>query len=240
MFYESSCHGKVELGGLPREVRKRLARLPGEWLEYDPGSSAIVVRHVEPTNAPVLMTATGELVRMLSEIPHAYQREVPGGTFFVHQEGSGGLVRLRVEHGGALHVEWAHPEYAGAKKRPYDGHEIGIEAWEQRLNGKVTLRSADATAAAEALQSLVDNFEGLYPEGDFRTSVEEDRLRLQMEDVNLDARLLVERLDTFARPRTLEGAVEVSSFGDVAPEHLVRIVFERGEAWVQHPLLWSD
>ena len=240
MTYQSGCRGRVDLGDLPGHVRARLGRLPGEWLEYDPGLSAITVKHVEPTDAPVLLTAASELVCMISEIPYELQTRIPGGDFFVHLEETGQLVRLRVDRGGTIHVEWAHPGYEGAKKRPYDGREIAIEPWEHRLNGTVELVSADEAAAAEALQTLADSFEGLYPEGDFRPVVQEEGgLRVEMTDVNLDARLLVDRLIAFAKPRSLTGFVDVSSFGDVAPEHLVRLVFEDGEAWVQHPLLWS-
>ncbi len=61
-----------------------------------------------------------------------------------------------------------------------------------------------------------------------------------MREVNLDARLLVERLEALAAPRSLNGRIDVSSFGDAAPEHLVRLLFEFGKMWVQHPLLWSE
>ena len=241
MTYQSGCRGRVELGDLPGYVRNRLARLPGEWLEYDPGACAIVVKHVEPTDSPVLLTTASELVRMLSEIPYELQTQVPGGDLFVHLEETGQLVRLRVDQGGAIHIEWAHPGYEGARKRPYEGSEIAIEPWEHRLNGSVQLTSADPTATAEALQTLAGTFEGLYPEGDFRPSVEPDGgLRVDMTDVNLDVRLLVDRLTAVARPGSLSGHVEVGSFGDFAPEHLVRLVFEDGEVWMQRPLLWSD
>ena len=42
MFYDTGCYGRVTLGPLPTDVQRRLAALPGEWLEYDPDEGAIV------------------------------------------------------------------------------------------------------------------------------------------------------------------------------------------------------
>jgi hypothetical protein len=242
MFHSSECHGEIDLGSLPDDVRSRLAVLPGEWLEFDPHSSTIVVRHTQPTDAPVVPTAASELVRMLDEIPYDLQTRIPGGDFLIHTEATGELVRLRVREGGALEIRWAHPDYEGATKRPYgDGHEIVIEPWEQRLNGSIEFMSREPQEAAKNLQDLADTFEGLHPEGDFRAvAAEGGCVQVDMSVVNLDARLLVDRCIELAEPRTLAGRVDVSSFGDARPEHLVRFLFEFGEVWVQHPLLWSE
>jgi hypothetical protein len=235
-------HGRIDLGDLAGDVQKRLAATPGIWLEYDPDSAAIVVRHVQPAKAPILATTVSELVGLLDGMPYDYQSRIPGGDLFVHTEDSDQLVRLRVTEGGALHIRWAHPGYEGALKRPYsDGHEIAIEPWEQRLNGRIELAAAKPAEDAAALQDLADTFEGLYPEGDFRATAGSDGLvRVELANVNLDARLLVERLEKMAEPRSLSGWLDVSSFDAADPEHLVRFLFKKGEIWVQHPLLWSD
>ena len=242
MSIVSRCHGRVDLGELPNEARARLASIPGEWLEYDPESGAVLVRHVQPTDAPVLATTASELVRILDEIPYDLQTRIPGGDLFVRTEETEQLVRLRVTAGGALHIRWAHPGYDGALQRPYsDGHEIAIESFEQRLNGSIELGAADPTAAASALQDLADTFEGLYPEGDFRAEAASDGIvRVALSEVNVDAVLLIEALQALAEPRSLRGWLDVSSFEDAAPEHLARVLFKKGEIWVQHPLLWSD
>jgi hypothetical protein len=57
--------------------------------------------------------------------------------------------------------------------------------------------------------------------------------------VNLDGKLLVETLQRLASSRSLEGRLDVGSFRELAPEQLVRILFEKGETWVQHPMLWT-
>ena len=240
MSHVSQCHGRIELGELPDAVRARLAGLPGEWLEFDPDAAAIVVRHVQPTEAPVLATTASELVRMLNEIPYDLKTRIPGGVLFVHTEATGELVRLRVSANGALSIEWAHPDYEGAARKPYgDGHELAIEPWEQRLNGEVEFVSKEAETAAHELQSLADTFEGLYPEGDFRATADASTVRVRMVDVNLDVKRLLDRLLFLADKSTLYGRIDVGSFGDSLPENLVRLLFETGEVWVQRPLLWS-
>lgn len=243
MSIVSRCHGRVDLGELPNEARARLAAIPGEWLEYDPETGAVLVRHVQPTEAPVLAATASELVRILDEIPYDLQTQIPGGDLFVRTEETEQLVRLRVTAGGALHIRWAHPGYDGALQRPYsDGHEIAIESFEQRLNGSIDFGAADPTTAASALQDLADTFEGLYPEGDFRAEAAPSggTVRVALSQVNLDAVLFIGRLQELAEPRSLRGWLDVSSFEDAAPEHLARVLFKKGEIWVQHPLLWSD
>jgi len=240
MSHVSECHGRIELGELTEPVRSKLAALPGDWLEFDPGAGAIVVRHVEPTDSPVLASTASELVRILNDIPYGLQTSIPGGVLFVHTEATGELVRLQVKSGGAVSIEWAHPDYEGAARKPYgDGHEIAIEPYEQRLNGQIEFVSKEAEAAANELQVLADTFEGLYPEGDFKAASDGSTVRIDMVNVNLDVKQLLDRLVFLAEPNTLFGRVDVSSFGDSLPEHLVRILIDTGEVWVQHPLLWS-
>jgi hypothetical protein len=240
MAYQPGCQGRVIVGALPESVQHALVSMPGEWLEYDPPTGAIVVRHIQPTDEPVLPAVTVELVRILSVLPFDSLEEIEGGDLYVHIEDSGRLVRLRVEPGGSLHVQWARPGYAGAQKRPWsDGHEIVSEPWNHRLNGEVTLRSEEASAVSEQLQELADTYEGLHPEGDFEVSTDGSVVRVVLRDVNLDGKLLVERLHRVAAPRSLEGRLDVGSFREQAPEQLVRVLFERGETWVQHPMLWT-
>jgi len=243
MFYDEGCFGRVELGDLPPDVVARIGGSPGEWLEFDPPSGAIVVRHVEPTGSRPLPAIACELVRIFSLIPVELHEAIPGGDLFVHTEdGQGQLVRLRVEPGGAIHIHWAHPDFKKSLRRPYaGGSELLIDPEIQRLNGSVTLRSSDPEEAARRLEDLVETFEGLYPEGDYTVETSEGRtMELRMTDVNLDAAALVALLQSLAEPRTLSGRFQVSSFGKDHPEHQLRFLFEDGETWVQHPLLWSD
>lgn len=242
MFREFGCHGRVVLGKLPEDLSRCLEELPGDWLEYDAAQGAIVVRHVQPSSTPVLPTAIAELVQMLASIPYELQAHIEGGDLFVHTEEGGRLVRITVERGAAVGIRWAHPDYAGALKRPFDGHEVAIEPYEQRLNGAAAFSSLEPERAAKELQDLADNFEGLYPEGDFLAVADPSGgiVRVKMKDVNLDVLQLLNAMQRLATPRTLTGRIALSSFGESVPEHLLRILLENGEIWVQRPLLWSE
>lgn len=243
MFYDQGCVGRVELGAVPDQVAKRLAAIPGEWLEYDHPTQAVVVRHVEPTATRHLPAIIYELVRLFSEIPPELHGTIPGGDLFVHTEDEKGqLVRIRVETGGTIHIQWAHPDFRRALRRPYmGGAELAIDPEVQRLDGKVTFRSPTPESAALALQDLVDTFEGLYPEGDcVARAPGGSEVELSMKEVNLDAAQLIRLLQELADPRSLSGGFEVTSFGTILPEKRIRFVFEDGRLWVQHPLLWAD
>ena len=242
MFYDPGCFGRVQLGALPSDVQRHLAALPGEWLEFEAATPGIVVRNVQPSAGPSLSTIAGELVRMIAEIPGPLHAAIQGGDLFVHTDGSQQLVRLRVEPGGALHIRWAHPDYGKAQKRPWQrGTHALVETKVQRLNGAVTFRAADAAKAAAAVQHTADTYEGLYPEGECVAAARPDgTVSVTLNDVNLDAEVLVATLQGVAQPRTVAGRFEVSSFAAQAPEHYVRFVFEDGGVWIQRPVLWDS
>ncbi len=242
MFYDTGCYGGVVLGELPDEVQRRLAALPGDWLEFDAPTGMIVVRHIQPSAGPSLPQIAGEVVRMLAEIPEAAQGRIPGGELFVHTE-QRGLARLKVEPGGALRIEWAHPDYEQARPQPWGGRSERLEIVEprvQRLNGTVRFATADAAGAARELEALADTYEGLYPEGTLAATAEKRGVVLEVRDLNLDVLLLVERLQALAAKGTLAGHVEVSSFATVYPEQHLRFVFRDGKPFVQRPVLWED
>lgn len=243
MNYDQGCFGRVDLAPLPQNISDRLTRVPGEWLEFDPPTEAIVVRHVEPSSSHPLPAVACELVRLFAEIPPEFHGEIPGGAFFVHpEEEHGQLVRLRVEPGGAIHIRWAHPDFKRSTRKPYEGgSEISIDPEVQQLNGSFSFRSGEPEDAARMIRDLAETFEGLYPEGNCQVRVTQaDKIELTMEEVNLDATLLVELVQELAEPGTLSGRFRVSSFGMVQPEHQLRILFEAGDVWVQHPLLWPE
>ena len=242
MFYDTGCYGGVLLGELPTPVLQRLAAVPGEWLEYDAPTGSIVVRHVQPSSGPSLPTITGELVRMLAELPETAQAAIPGGELFVHTE-QRQLVRLKVEAGGALKIEWAHPDYEKARPQPWRGERLEIvEPRVQRLNGRISFATPDAALAARELEKLADTYEGLYPEGDLvvKSDVSRGGVSVEVRDLNLDALLLIGRLQQLAAVGTLVGHLEISSFATVYPEQHLRFVFRDGAPWVQRPVLWED
>ncbi|MDL5501875.1 MAG: hypothetical protein QSU88_01530, partial [Candidatus Methanoperedens sp.] len=150
---------------------------------------------------------------------------------------------LRVDAGGTVRLNWAHPCFASAARQPFtSAAPIAIEPVFCRLSGDVTLGAADPARAAGEIQRLADTFEGLYPEGDFQASADRTHgiVRVHMQDANVDIRLLVERLLRVAAPGTADGAIEVSSFDERYPDDRVRVVFEDGRAWLEEPALFGE
>ena len=241
MSYETWLHGQVVLGVLPERAQQRLEQLPGEWLEFERGSGTIVVRLCQPSTAPCLPTITGELVRMMGEVPELLQSRIPGGDLYLHTEQNGQLVRLRVEPGGEVRISWAHPNYTGAERRLY-GEDRGplVDPCMQCLVGCVNFVASSPGRAARELETLADTYEGLYPEGEFVVVTDEARslVTLTMSEVNLDVSLLIERLRQLAAPGSLSGRIEVTSFAAALPEQHARFLFEIGTVWVQRPALW--
>jgi hypothetical protein len=243
MFYDAGCYGRVMLGELSEPVQQRLAALPGEWLEFDAPTGMIVVRHIQPSASPGLPAIAGELVRMLGEIPETSQDAIPGGDLFVHTEHQAQLVRLRVEPGGALRIEWAHPDYTKAQPKLWTGERLEmVEPRVQRLNGRVSFATKDPARAVGELAAIADTYEGLYPEGDLVVTPDASRtgVAVEVRDLNLDVLLLVERIQQLASPGSLAGDVEVSSFAAIVPEQHLRFVFKDGRTWVQRPVLWEE
>ena len=241
MFYDTGCYGRVTLGPLPADVQRRLAALPGEWLEFDPDEGAIVVRHIQPTSSPSLPTVAGELVAILAGVPAAHHAAIHGGDLFVHTEQTVQLVRLRVERGGAVHIRWAHPDYQKARRQSYvPGAESLVDPRVQRLNGAVRFTAYDTAAAARDIEAAADGYEGLYPEGECRVHAGDGRsVEVALTDVNLDVALLVAQLLRLAAQGSLEGSIEVSSFAGEAPERYARFVFADGQTFIQRPVLWE-
>ena len=50
---------------------------------------------------------------------------------------------------------------------------------------------------------------------------------------------LLDALQASANPKSLEGVISLRSFKDAVPEHMLRIVFEKGAVLMQQPMLWG-
>lgn len=240
MFPDHGCHGEVAFGDLPLSVRERLAALPGEWLEYDPERSVVLKRHAQPSAGPDLPVITGELVQLLAVVPTDLHAAMPGGDFYVHTSDTRQFVRLHVQPGGGLQLLWARPEFDDAVVQPYEGRSAtALDPYYHRLEGLVTF-GGDAEAAKQVLD-LADTWEGLYPEGDCVATSENEAVTVRLSDLNLDAHLLIERLQQVAAPGSLEGGFVVTAFGrEIRPEESLRVVFQGGQTLVQRPVLWPE
>lgn len=242
MYADHGCHGSVELGELPAEIQALLSEAPGEWLEFEPATGRVLVRHAQPSAGPDLPMIAGELIQLLSLVPVDLHSEIPGGAFFVHTYDTGQFARLNVERGGVLQLQWARPDFATSSTRAYLGRkETALDPAYQKLDGALSFEADDPEAATAAVVQLADTFEGLYPAGECEAAVQGDLVKIEMENLNLDSHLLITCLKKMARKGSLDGGFTVAAFGrEILPEEIVRIVFEDGKILVQHPVLWTD
>ncbi len=233
------CLGQVELGRVSSTTRQKLDRVAASWLEFDSGSAVLEVRHVQPDYRPALREIVGELIGFLSELSNEERRHVPGGELYCHDEVKGQYVRIKVWEGGGLSLAWAQPDYTHAAWEQYRSQPIPIvpEPF-QRLNGRFSLEAV--ATAADDIRDILDRTAGLYSEGDFEIVARIDRIEVALRNVNSSAVPLVYALMVLARPGSLEGEIDVSSFrfGDLG--EYCRFVFGGGEIRLLRPDLWGD
>ena len=233
------CTGSVELGNLGEETQKRLEQVAATWLEYSPESSSLVVRHVQPDDFPALREVGGELLDFLHAFSDSERAQIPGGAIYYQDESTGQYVRLKVWKGGFLTVAWARAEYARADWEPFCNQPVKLvfEPF-QRLNGSVTFEGRPT--AADDLRKIIEKTEGQYSQGDYSIASTVRGVEITLSDVNADALSLVNALRYMAKPGTLSGEIDVSSFRAGDLEDYCRFSFRAGETWVARPILWSD
>ena len=234
------CTGRVELGKIGQESRRRLEQVDAAWLEFTSEPPALVVRHVQPTELPPLPAIGSELLEFLSKLPESERAQVVGGAFYGSDEESGQFVRFKVAPGGIVAIAWAKPDYARANWQIYRGQAIPLvfDAY-QRLNGSVRLAARPELGAE--IQAVVDRFAGLGTQGEVKVTESSGQIEIVLRDVNSSVVPLLGFLREKADPASsLEGEIDVSSFraGDV--EDYCRFVLRTGEIWVVRPSLWSE
>lgn len=233
------CTGSVLLGALGDQTQRRLEQVEASWLEFSPDPPALIVRHVQPDDTPALREIAGELLEFLNDIPEEERAKIPGGTLYYQDEERGQYVRLKVWQGGFLTIAWARPDYEHAKWEAYQGQPIPMvfEPF-QRLNG--VARFEAFPTAADEVRSTLERCAGLYSQGDYQITCSLDRVEVELRDMNTSALALVKALLAVAKPGTLEGEIDVSSFRAGDLEDYGRFVFRAGEVWLLRPSLWSD
>jgi len=233
------CTGSVNLGRLGNDTQRRLERIAASWLEYSPETSTLDVRHVQPDDVPAMREVAGELLDFLHSVSDAERAQIPGGALYYQDEATGQYVRLKVWKGGFLTVAWARPDYTHAHWEAFRNQPV-ILVFEpfQRLNGAVSF-DGDPNAA-EDLRRILDKTAGEYSQGDYAISSSVSRVDVALRDVNADALTVVNALRYMAKPSTLNGNIDISSFrvGDL--EDYCRFSFRNGETWMARPQLWSD
>ena len=233
------CTGSVNLGRLGNDTQRRLERIAASWLEYSPETSTLDVRHVQPDDVPAMREVAGELLDFLHSVSDAERAQIPGGALYYQDEATGQYVRLKVWKGGFLTVAWARPDYTHAHWEAFRNQPV-ILVFEpfQRLNGAVSF-DGDPNAA-EDLRRILDKTAGEYSQGDYAISSSVSRVDVALRDANADALTVVNALRYMAKPSTLNGNIDISSFrvGDL--EDYCRFSFRNGETWMARPQLWSD
>lgn len=233
------CTGSVQLGKLSQATQRQLEQVPATWLEFSPDPPSLVVRHVQPDDTPALREITGELLEFLSNIPEEERVQIPGGALYNQDEATGQYVRLKVWKGGFLNVTWARLDYSKALGESYQGRPTPVvfEPY-QRLNGSVSFE--DGSSAGDQIRAVLERSGGLYSQGDYAINSSVIRTELVLRDVNASILPLVKTLCALAKPASLEGEIDVSSFrvGDI--EDYCRFVFRAGQVWLLRPSLWSD
>jgi hypothetical protein len=216
-----------------------LEQIAATWLEYLPESSSLVVRHVQPDDFPALREVAGELLDFLHAVSDSERAQIVGGTLYYQDEPTGQYVRLKVWKGGFLTVSWAHSDYSRAQWEPFRNQPVTLvfEPF-QRLNGLVTFEGPPT--AADDLRRVIETTAGQYSQGDYAISSTLRGVEITLRDVNADALSLVNALRYMAKPGTLSGEIDVSSFRAGDLEDYLRFSFRAGETWMARPILWSD
>jgi len=231
------CHGEIELGAVGDESRARLAELAGDWLELDARGGRIVVRHVQPGDAPALSAVPAELIGMLQALSPEERERLRGGTLMVRDRG-GVLLRLVVSP-GEIRIEWPHEDWAHVSEVPLAEALAATDAVSARVTGRVRFRALPGARAR--LVAFVEGFEGLYPDGDVRLDREGNEVEVELRSLNVGPEELLAELRALADPpESLAGDLTVSSFSPHALERDFRLRLRAGEARAERPALWRE
>jgi len=231
------CSGEVALGDLGVESRERLVGFAGEWLEYEPDSGRIVVRHVQPGGAPALSAVPAELIAMLEVLSPEERQRVRGGALVVRDR-TAVLLRLVVEP-DEVRIQWPHEDWSHASEIPLERAFALVEPVSARVSG--TLRFQAAPGARAKLVELIESFEGLYPDGDLRLEREGSAVRVELKGVNVGPEELLAKLRELAEPlASLEGDLKVGSFSAHALDRDFRLQLRGDEVRAERPALWRE
>ena len=234
---ELECRGRVRLGAVAPEVAGRLAGFAGEWLEYSPDDQAILVRHVQPGGTPANSAVPAELIALLDRLDDATRGGMPGGTLVVRDR-DGVVLRLVVAR-GEIRVQWPREDWEHAAPVELETVFRSVEPVSARVSG--TVRFSAPEGSERGLAELVEQFEGLYPEGELRLSRRGEVVRAELDGVNVGPEELLARLRELARPESsLEGELEIGSFAANAIERDFRLALRGGVAEALRPALWPE
>jgi len=234
---ELECEGEIRLGTVSRELAERLGAISGEWLEFAPDKSALVVRHVQPGGEPALIAVPAELIAFLDSIPPAERESMPGGALFIRDRAHR-LVRLLV-FGGELRVQWPRQDWTHSIEVAAGRALASVDPLAARISGRIRLSVRPERASS--LTEFIDRFEGLYPEGDVVTVFDGEVLSVELKDVNVGPFELLVKLRELASPlESLDGELEVSSFAHHSADHDFCLTVRGAEEKAVRPSVWKE
>lgn len=234
---ELDCVGEVRLGPVGPATAARLAPLGGEWLEYSPEDQALVVCHVQPGGKPTLSALPAELIAFVDALTPGERKAMPGGTLLVRDR-AGIVVRL-VAGQGEIHIQWPREDWSHVALADLDAMLADADPFTARISGH--LRLSAPQGAGDRLSEFVSGFEGLYPEGDVRVERQGDTIEVELRNVNVGPKQLLETLGRLAEPpESLEGDLEVGSFVEHALDRDFRLKLRGGVARAERPSLWPE
>ncbi len=233
---ELQCEGQIRFGPVPWDVSERLAQFPGNWLQYSPGDSAVVVRRPQPAGCPAYTAVPCELISLLFSIPSELRAFVPGGCLTI-RDSRDDVMRIVVDH-GEVHLQWAQKDFSHAVPVPVDTVLSGLDPKTARVNGWA--RFAGACDRAAELREFVERFEGLYPEGDLPSECEQNLVYVRFRNVNVGPRELIEKLGQLSESQdSLQAELEVGSFDSGSSQADFRIRICDGRMSGLQPSAWK-
>ena len=225
MHSELECDGQIRFGPLPWETSERLAQFGGNWLQYAPGENAVLVRQPQPIGCPAFTAVPCELLSMMHAIPPELREFIPGGCLHV-RDSRGEVLRIVVER-GEIRVQWPAredkpvPVTADVVLHQLDPKTARVDGW---------ARFAGACERAAELKTFVEQFEGLYPEGDLPSECEQNLVYVKFRGVNVGPSELIDKLRQLSESQeSLQGELEITSFAPGSRQPAVRIIIRDGQ-----------
>jgi hypothetical protein len=231
------CEGRVKLSPLPWETSERLAQFSGNWLEFAPGENSIVVKEPQPAGCPAFTAVPCELISLIHSIPAELRGSIPGGALYIRND-KGEVLRLVVE-GAEIRLQWPQKNYSNPiPVSPESVLNQQMNARNASVNGWA--RFAGSCDRANELQSFVDQFGGMYPEGDIPSECEQNLVFVRFKDVKIGPKDLVEKLRLLAEsPESLQAELFVSST-QAGDKWDFRVQIRDGQIWTARPSAWKE
>jgi hypothetical protein len=225
MNSEFRCEGSIVLGKLPWEVSEKLAQFSGNWLEFSPGSNAIVVRKSLPLGCPATTAVSCELISIIGSLPAEERLASPGGEISILSGGKQ-VMKFSMQQ-GEIRIRWPYEEEAYRIVPAQCCGNTHVEAAGTLVNGWA--RFVGNPEKLNQLEEFVGKYEGLFPEEDMPSEAEQNIVFVRFKDVCSSPAELIETMNSLAdTPDSIEGELEISPARQQEGNQVQRIVIDGG------------